>query len=394
MGYKIKWAPSLLAAVGLILLLGVLLVSVSALGGVVSNTAYEPTYRGDVAYAAAPGSSGAPSTSDYSNTPSMRNDASSYWYYNPFENPLNSMLFVFLSIFAPLTLLIRLKEEQNAWKTILAGAAGVFFLSTAFIFAVGALQNMLSQTPSMRTSLDHAVGYQYGWLLMALVGGLIGAGLLYLAEQMRKKGPSKRSVYSMAAHVFGLALVIYTAAHVVVYSFTTVNLLKDFDKYNGTWTRDIVLNPIKLWGWLIFSAAMTFVAFKLLQFSKKSAPTDSMARYAYHTPASLGTAILLMGGITASLMFLYNLANALFPPYESYGSNLSGYELVLGLVFCAGAIWISRYLVDAQMKTGVQRTGHYWLIASGAIIVLVSLLCSVFALYSMLTSSSHTSKLL
>jgi len=126
----------------------------------------------------------------------------SYWSYNPFDEGINSLLFIFISIAAPLITAVRMHRE-NGWKTILAAAAGAFFLAGALMVALGAFQNLFSLYPNessyVRTGKSMAA-------VLPDYGGSAGAILLWLSEKWRKEGGAARSVYSIVAHTLGCSL--------------------------------------------------------------------------------------------------------------------------------------------------------------------------------------------
>ena len=295
--------------------------------------------------------------------------SAAYWYYNPFSQGLNSMLFILLSVIAPIITIVRLKEN-NGWKTLAAAAIGTFFIAGALTVLTGALQNLFSFYPNSSTGVQ--VGDVYGWLFFMIIEAAIGAGLIYLAEKWRNEAGAPRPVYSVVAHSLGLFLSVYAAALFVSSAASAADLIKN--SAYSQWSADIVLSPMKLFGWLILGAALFYGAYRLLLYSKKSEPESSMARFAFHTPVSFIGAIALGAGVANAAIFLSAAAGV--------SSDRNGFALLFAIIYNAAACLLAAWLVKQQETKGIQRTGHLWLACAGAIVALFALLYGVFALYS------------
>lgn len=301
------------------------------------------------------------------------------WYYNPFENPMNAMLFLLFCIAAPIITALRLNTEE--WKTMGAAALGTFFLSGAVIVTIGAFQNLFSMRPNAGYGVD--AGDLYGWVFLDIILVGIGGALLYLAEKWRMEKGSARPVYSVVAHTAGLFVATYAAFLFLFSSAEAADVLKRSMEGNG-WANDIVLNPVKMFGWLFYSAALFYIAYRLLVFSKKGA--GEMAGYALHTPVSYIGAISLCGAVFYTLLFLAGVVSALTNSY--YGPKLSIFDLALAILFNIVALYAARWLAARQMAIGIPRTAHLWLMCAGSLIALVMLFAGIFALYSVLSSNS------
>ncbi|VVC01744.1 Uncharacterised protein [uncultured archaeon] len=303
------------------------------------------------------------------------------WYYNPFENPMSAMLFVLFCIAAPLITVMRLGEEE--WKTIGAAALGTFFLAGAAIVTIGAFQNLLSMEPNARYGVD--AGDLYGWVFLDIILAAIGGVLLYFAEKWRLERGGVRPIYSVVAHTVGLFIATYAAVLFLLSSAEAVDLLKR-SMEGSSWANEIVLNPVLMFGWLFYSAMLFYISFRLLEYSRKGA--GAMTEYALHTPVSFVGAISLCGAVAYTIIVLAGVVNALTRGSSEPG--LSIFDLALAIVFNLGALHAARWLVARQMKFGIPRTAHLWLMGFGGITALVMLFIGVFSLYAVLEGAYNS----
>ena len=369
MARKMKLLPAALVGVLLIaLLLGVVVVLMGSFPGASPDMGYQQNRE----YANAQGKG-------VMGSPQSAGSGGSYWYYNPFSEGLNSLLFMLLSVAAPIITIARLKGD-NGWKTVIAAAIGTFFIAGALTVLTGALQNLFSFSPNSSTGVD--AGDVYGWMFFMIIEAAIGAGLLYLAERWRKEAGAPRPVYSIVTHSMGLFLSVYAAALFVSSASTAADLVKN--AAYSQWSAAIVLSPLKLFGWLILCAVLFYGAYRLLLYSKKSEPEASMARFAFHTPVSFVGAIALCAGAAYASGFLGVVADT--------GSSSNGFALPFAVLYNAAAILLAMWLVKQQEIKGIRRTGHLWLACTGGLVALFALLFGVVALYGVVSSSHYGSQ--
>lgn len=296
-----------------------------------------------------------------------------YWYYNPFSQSLNSFLFVLLSIIAPIITIMRLKGN-NEWRTTIAAAIGAFFIAGALMVLTGALQNLFSFSPNSSSNVD--AGDVYGWLFFLIIEAALGMGLLYLAEKWRKETGAPRSVYSIVSHTMGLFLCVYAAALFVTSAASAADLVKR-SAYDN-WSKQIALSPASMFGWLIYCAVLFYVAYRVLEYSKKSSPRDAMAAYAFHTPVSFVGGIATVAALIYTTVVLAAIAGA---------NDLQGSDLLFAVIYNAAAFLLARWLVSQQEAKGIQRTGQLWLTCTGTIAAIFALLFGVFALYGIVSEN-------
>gem|GEM_PF-5725249 len=297
------------------------------------------------------------------------------WHYNPFDNPFNVLFFLIFVLAAPIITLMRM-QKGNEWKTIGLAAIGTFFLAGAIFVLVGAFGNLFSISPNEKSGVT--VGEYYGWAALSLIMLALGAGCIYMAEKWRQEGKASRSVYSVVAHTMGLFFALYSAYMLVFYSGLVVNVLVDASRgYNNY--SDIIFSPMKMFGWLIYSAILAYLALKAFEYSRDAAPDEPMSNYVFNSACSLCGGILLVTSTLHGLFFLFTL---IFNSPDA--SRYWFYNILLCFVFGGGAWYLFNFLVKHQEKCRIQRTGHWWLTGIGAILIVVGLLMGVFALYSLL----------
>jgi hypothetical protein len=303
--------------------------------------------------------------------PSPSYGGGGYWAYNPLKGA-DSLWFFIVTIVMPIVTLIRMGErtEKNDLKTMGAGFIGSMLLFGAIFVFIGGFRDMLSLYPS-ESYTKPTFWQQYGWLVQSIVFGLLSHAALFLAERWRKERGSPRSVYSIVAHNAGLFLALYASITLVAYANQFIDVVKQA-MGGSKWTDEIIYDPARLLGWLVYSLVLGGAAFKVLEHSKKLEGKGALAEYTYNTPASFAGIALFASGL---FMVLESLNRVV------YGRGDYWYTTFLvGAVFVGAGLYFLHWMLRKQEEQGIVRTGHYVPMVAGALLLLVGLFAGVFSL--------------
>ncbi len=315
----------------------------------------------------------------------------SYWVYDPFRDGRNTMLFWLGCIFMPLLTLMRVSDrsQKNDMKTIAIALLASVLMFGGMLVLVDGFMNMLSLYPSTSRSVP-STGMQYGWILMSALLLFFSWVCLYVGEMWRKENKGTRTLYSIMMHNVGLFLVLYSAVALVSFTGSFIDIINRWRIGSTYGIEEVIYSPPRLFGWLVFSVILAGIAYKLLEYSKKSAEDDELAEYTYNTPASFAGIILFASGLFMLVTFMAKFVNVINP--TGGAEKFPFLEAIFGAVYMIVALYFFHWLIRKQEEQEVMRTGHYAIVAAGTALVAIGLFGAIFTFNSLMQTTYEYSQ--
>jgi hypothetical protein len=294
-----------------------------------------------------------------------------YHVYNPFNSGVLFMLFI-PGVIVAFWLWASLTEKVKSTLAIglaLVGAVLIFLGTYAFVSGV---HDLLTFTVYERYTKP-TFGQQYGWLIESIIITLLGLGILYLSEWVRKQAGIEKSVIPSTLYPTGGFLILATL-FIFIFGFHNTLYATDYTKYRENLT------------WIIETFVFGAMTYAIFRYSEKMRRMEGETKSIYTFPTAAIGAILIT--ITIGIYMFGSLDYI----YRDYG------EKHLKWLFEATVFGIIGYLFARKSDTLAQNDGEVStalptsLYLSSAILFVASLIQFLWGLHDFLYSDKPNLK--
>jgi hypothetical protein len=294
-----------------------------------------------------------------------------YHVYNPFNTGVLFMLFI-PGVLVAFWLWASLTEKVKSTLAIglaLAGAVFIFLGTFAFVSGV---HDLLTFTTYERYTKP-TIGQQYGWLIESIIVTLLGLGLLYLSEWVRKQAEIEKSVVPSSLYPTGGFLILATL-FVFMLGFHNTLYATNYTKYRENLT------------WIIETFIFGVITYAIFRYSEKLRRLDGETKSIYTFPTAAIGAILII--ITIGIYMFGSLDYI----YRDYGEKHLKW-LFEAAVFGIIGYWFARKSDMLAQKDGEASTAlPTSLYLSSAILFVASLIQFLWGLHDFLYSDNPNLK--